>query len=370
MNNTDCHDAVSDLKDDKVPGLQLRVRANSKAFYLYYRREGQQRRPKIGDFPGLTVAEAREIARAMLRDVSAGLDPSAARREARKIPTVRELGALYMERHGDLKKSAKEDRRQLEAYVYPALGKLKVTDVRVTDVDGLHKKLKDRPVQANRVLALVSKMMSLAETWEYRPLGTNPCSRVTRFRERKRIRYGTAEELGALMVRLRHYLPKYRQQATFLLLGLYTGARPIELRTARREDYSNGTLTLRDHKTDGHVDLRTIHLPAQAVELIEQLPKTRDGSLLGIKSPRHLWDKLMEDTGIEGLRRYDLRHSFASVGLSFAGLTLDEIGGLFDHRSTATTSRYAHLIDTAARAAAAKTADAIDVFAKAPLRAV
>ncbi len=85
MNNSDCHKAVQDLKDDKVPGLQLRVRATGKSFYLYYRRNGQQRRPKIGDFPGLTVAEAREIAQAMLRDVAAGLDPSEARRETRKI---------------------------------------------------------------------------------------------------------------------------------------------------------------------------------------------------------------------------------------------------------------------------------------------
>lgn len=56
----------------------------------------------------------------------------------------------------------------------------------------------------------------------------------------------------------------------------------------------------------------------------------------------------------------DLRHSFASYALS-AGHTLGVVGQLLGHRSTQTTSRYAHLVDEAARAAVARVSDDLGV---------
>ena len=59
--------------------------------------------------------------------------------------------------------------------------------------------------------------------------------------------------------------------------------------------------------------------------------------------------------GIQNLRVHDLRHNWASTAIS-AGLTLAQIGEQLGHRSTQTTQRYAHLIDEAAAANAAKVA--------------
>lgn len=52
-------------------------------------------------------------------------------------------------------------------------------------------------------------------------------------------------------------------------------------------------------------------------------------------------------------RPHDLRHSFASLGLS-AGHGLDVLGQLLGHTSTQSTRRYAHLIEDSARAAVAR----------------
>jgi integrase len=57
-------------------------------------------------------------------------------------------------------------------------------------------------------------------------------------------------------------------------------------------------------------------------------------------------------------RELELRHSFASAAVS-AGLTLNQIGELLGHKSTQTTSRYAHLMTEAANVAANATADKI-----------
>lgn len=75
---------------------------------------------------------------------------------------------------------------------------------------------------------------------------------------------------------------------------------------------------------------------------------------------RKLWLALLEDAGVRELRIHDLRHTFASYTLS-AGHSLGVVGQLLGHRSTQTTTRYAHLVDEAARAAVARVSDDLGV---------
>ena len=46
------------------------------------------------------------------------------------------------------------------------------------DFAKLHHRLRATPRQTNLVIAVLSKMMSLAEGWGLRPDGSNPCHRV------------------------------------------------------------------------------------------------------------------------------------------------------------------------------------------------
>ena len=54
------------------------------------------------------------------------------------------------------------------------------------------------PYQANRTLGVVSKMMNLAEAWGLRPDRSNPCYHIRKYKEGKRERFLTAEELARL----------------------------------------------------------------------------------------------------------------------------------------------------------------------------
>jgi hypothetical protein len=54
------------------------------------------------------------------------------------------------------------------------------------------------PYQANRVLAVLSKMFNLAERWGLRPDGSNPCRHVEKFAELKRERMPSPAELARL----------------------------------------------------------------------------------------------------------------------------------------------------------------------------
>lgn len=352
------------LNDDKVRGLHLRVRANgTRSFFLYFRtRAKAERRPKIGDWPVITLERAREIAATWLRVVAEGGDPVAGWDAEATAPDMRGLCKTYMQRHGDHKKTADDDQRMIDSYVLPALGHKKVAALTRADIEALHQSMRKTPYQANRVLALLSKMLSLAVVWEV--IKDSPVRKIPRFKEHKRRRYMKPEEAVTFAKLLTKHGPDAPEQAAFLWLLAYTGARPSEIAAVKAEQRQGNRLELTAHKTDRTGKLRVIYLPPQAVEVLDKLG-TKKGQLIGIKSPRNLWDRIVTEAGFKGLRMYDLRHSFASAGIA-AGLTLGEIGELMGHESTQTTARYAHLMEELGVSTATRAADVLETMMRGP----
>ena len=85
-------------------------------------------------------------------------------------------------------------RRIVETKIKPELGRTKITELTVADVKAWHEGMKATPYEANRALAFLSKMPSLAaKQWQLR--ADNPCSAVQRFPERERERYFSDAEL-------------------------------------------------------------------------------------------------------------------------------------------------------------------------------
>ncbi len=65
----------------------------------------------------------------------------------------------------------------------PRLGGLKVIDVRPSDIHSLHIAMQKAPYQANRTLALMSKMFSFAIRWDLR--SDNPVSGNEKLQQKK-----------------------------------------------------------------------------------------------------------------------------------------------------------------------------------------
>jgi integrase len=69
--------------DDEQLGLGVRVTAGGgKSFLVQYRRAGEKRRVPLGSCSAISLAGAREAARAILGDVAKGKDPAAERKQA------------------------------------------------------------------------------------------------------------------------------------------------------------------------------------------------------------------------------------------------------------------------------------------------
>lgn len=347
------------IRDDKVTGLQLRCSPKGRYFYLYFRtKTGIERRPKLGDFPTITLDQARKIAKDLLFQVSMGKDPVAERTALKEAPTLAEAWTKGYAEHFSKLKTAEEVKRSFDYDVPAKLFSKRIADIEYEDVYSWHQSMNKKPIQANRVLATMATLLRLAEVWKMRPRGSNPCGDVVRFKENKRKRYMAGEEAAKLSEAMHFYKDRYPAAIAFLYLLILTGARKGEIAKAKWDQIKGNVLTLTEHKTDNHGQDRQIHLPGVAMEILEKLPKIKGGTITGLKDPQWAWIQVRKKAGCTDLHLHDLRHSFASTAIS-AGFTLAQIGELLGHKSTATTQRYAHLMEDAAQTAVNQISDRI-----------
>jgi integrase len=341
------------LRDATIKGLHLRVTASGKSFLLYYRtKAGQERRPKLGEYGSITLAQARKVAQELLTEVAAGRDPSQARADARAEPTVTDLWSEYWKRHASRIKSGSTYARQWRIHVEPRFGRMKAREVTYAMIADMHEAMVETPAEANRVLAFLSGMFNFGR----RPLkwvSENPVEGVKRYPEVKRRRYMKGEEAARIAEVLDASAKDSPESVAFLYLLILTGARRGEIANAKWEWLRGNVIHLPDSKTGE----KQVYLPPAALDVLDRLPRT-SGTITGILTPQKLWERVRREAGCPDLRMHDLRHSFASAALS-AGLSLSQIGELLGHASTQTTKRYAHLVDEVATAAATATADQI-----------
>jgi len=344
------------LRDKTIAGLHARITATGRKFYLYFRTKGGvERRPKIGEHPLMTVAQARAIAKDMLLEVAKGNDPMAERQAERIALTVKEAIDRYAKEHAPKRKTGGDAVKLLRAHLERKYGGEKVASIDHSHIHALHASLAKTPILANRVVQHASKLFNLCEIpWKLRtPTQGNPCRGIERFPEKKRRRYMSPDEAQKIAAALDKYKAEFPAGVAYVYLLILTGTRRGEIWDARWEWLDGNVLRLPDSKTGA----KSVYLPPPAMEVIGQLPRT-SGTITGIGPPYKLWYKVRTEAGCPDLRMHDLRHSFASAALA-QGYTLEQIGELLGHASTQTTKRYAHLVESTAHAAAARTASAV-----------
>jgi integrase len=342
----------------------------------------------IGPFPRWSVTAAREEAKKLRKQIDRGIDPAGVKRKRREAPTVQDLIDRYVEDHLPRKSIGDqriEDEKKMLAEIGEKLGKhTKVADVHGGDIADMHRRISEsigrygpRRVRANRILAVCSKMFSLAlvpratETSPWRDAAQgNPCKGIERNREEPRERYFSKAELERIADALASY-PGVA--ADCIKLIMLTGCRPSEAMRATWEEFDKepGNWI----KPSAHTKQRSVHklpLSPPALKLIHRLRKERKGKPVfpgdvdgqPLQTLFHVWAhvrkhaQLQKDEKGRGARPYDLRHTFASVAVG-GGFNLPIIGKLLGHTQVRTTQRYAHIADDPLREAANKVGTAI-----------
>lgn len=364
IDNASCEDGKPVyLWDGQLVGFGVKVLpSGTKRFLVKYRTYGGGRAAKVrwltlGTHGQIPLESAREHARQVLAAVARGEDPQADRLALREAPRVQDVWERFEADHLHKRKAStiRDYRSVWRNDIEPSLGDLRVRDVSRQDVDRLHKQITKRaPTIANRVVAVLSKLMNLAEAWEWRDQGTNPCRYVEKNKETKRERYLSSAELKRLGRALNDLVDLglvRADVARLFKLLLLTGARRSELQTCqwRWVDFDNRVIRLPDSKTgakplylsDSALDvLRTQKAQTHQPESAFVFPGTgRGGHIINLSKP---WKLICEEADLKDVRIHDLRHTAASIAVG-QGVALPVIGRLLGHSQTQTTARYAHV---------------------------
>jgi integrase len=287
------------LWDTELKGFGLRVLpSGEKSFVLAYRHAGRKRLMVIGRADALSVDQARQNARAYLTNLASPehkVDPLDARQKERQGETVRDLCAKYIKDYAPRKRTGDSDVRLLARFVDPtltpddpigddddasrrvrhtvALKNRKVVAVTRQDLARVHGLLDDTPTQANRLLALFSKLFELAIRWGFVPEDhPNPARRIDRNKEVKRDRWIRPEELVLVAAGIDALDNVYARAA--LWLYLLTGARKSEWLTAKWADLDRERRELRI-ALDKAGRTRYLSLPPEAMAIVDALPRQK-----------------------------------------------------------------------------------------------
>ena len=183
IRNLKPEDKIKDIREKN--GFGIRLRNGKKIFFYRYDSPvtGKRRFLPLGEYPELSLENARILFGNAFQTVKAGGDPLEASKqkqeELKTAPTLKELGEAYLKRHAEVnKKSWLEDKRILEKEVFPTWGHQKAQDITKGNVIALLDKVVDRgsPQTANNIFKILRKMFNWAVKKDQ--LKASPCTGI------------------------------------------------------------------------------------------------------------------------------------------------------------------------------------------------
>lgn len=169
-----------------VTGLYLYITpTGARSWVLRTLIAGKRRHMGLGAFPSVTLAMAREKARAARSEVEAGVDPIAARLEVvsklkaekRNAVTFESAAKAYIDAHGDSWKNSKHRAQwssTLETYAFPVIGSLQTAHVTQSHVLAVLEPIwKTKNETAARLRGRIEAVLDWATVRGYRE-GENP----------------------------------------------------------------------------------------------------------------------------------------------------------------------------------------------------
>ena len=340
--------------DSQFTNFGVRVaKGGTKAYVLDFHSGGKHRRVTLARVGEMTLKQARDLAAREMARVRAGeahlLDR---RRDAAEAPTVADAVQRLLTDHaerrianGRMKRRTVTDYgQQCRAVILPSLGAMPVAAVEASDIEAMVDPLK--PVMRNRILALSSRVFTLAEHWGWRPQRTNPARGIERSVETARDRVLSPAEFEALAAALAERDEHNPAAVAAIRFAAMTGLRIGEILAIRWEhvDKETGALLLPETKTGR----RWHDLPAAALAVLDRLPRinawcfTNGRSAVGYKHTAATFRAVAAAAGLADVRLHDLRRTVATRAAA-SGLSVLELRALLGWKSTAMPARYVAL---------------------------
>lgn len=270
-------------------GLYLRYRSNDSCpvFFFRFKIAGVSNKIVLGKYPSLTLARARVDGRKHRATIDAGANPAIIKRDDKAKDAAKALADKTASTVGQLVdefftckingrcKTAHDMRLRVDKYLIPAIGKLKIEDVRPTHISNLLNSIvgSGAPTTASYILSFSKQLFNQAiknHTILYSPVAAFNKSDAGGTRPPKK-RFLTEYELIELFKAMSAADKFTRQHYLITKLLLLIGCRKGELFKAKRSDFDlikAEWVMSPENKTESAL---TIPLSTQVIEVITEL---------------------------------------------------------------------------------------------------
>ena len=275
------------LHDER--GLFLRVDPSGRKYWIFRFYElGKNHEFSLGVYPEISLKEARlkrdefQIARAKGEKISS--------RPEKTPATFQEVSELWLKiKMKDKSESYLEGISQrLKNYIYPAIGNMKLTDIKSPDILNLCRKIEIKEFfeTARRVRALTGQIFRFAIASGY--CENDPAAALTGALSSVKHKHMAAifepSEIGILVRSIKNYPFKLMRLA--MLFSLYTAARPGEIRQAEWKEIDGNFWYIPAEK----MKMKRPHivpLSKQALKVLEELKLVSGNGRYLFPTPRN-----------------------------------------------------------------------------------
>ncbi len=351
--------------DTKEKGLILLVsNGGSKTFYLYKKINGKPERVKLGNFPDISIEQARKLALSNKNLINDGRNPNEEKNKIKSEITFKELFDLFMERYSKKhKRSWAYDEREVNKFLNHWF-KRKISKITKHEIQLLHEDIgaKNGLYQANRILERIRAIFNKGIEWGLEI--PNPAFGIKKFREKSRDRFIQPDELPRFFDALKE--EENNTIKDYILISLFTGARKSNVLSMKWEEINFSRNEWRIPETKNGEPL-TVPLIKEAIEILidrksdamsDYVFPSEKSSKGFLQDPKKAWKRILTRAQIEDLRIHDLRRTLGSWQAA-TGANSYIIGKSLGHKTQQATAIYARLSIDPVRESVTRAANAM-----------
>lgn len=272
---TDYYDTDSKL------GIRISY-GGTKTFFIRYRNQkGKVARQSLGNFPFVSLADARGKLYETLSKLGKGEDPKP-EKEKTTTNTVEGLFEYYLKEKKLRPSTRKTDLRRSKTRIYPEIGQLHPDDVDRDDIFRLIESI-DAPVEANRTFEFIRRVWNFGA--ERRKVKHNPCFGLKPLHdEESRERYLSILEIKTVWTK--GLAGETSTIRAIYDLALLLGMRMNEILSMEESwiDSNERSLTIPKHQSKTKTTL-TLPLPKYGMKIIDNQRSLSLGSPFLFPSP-------------------------------------------------------------------------------------